>query len=159
MKIFTTIFFFLFLTGLKLFGQSDYSQLKQKFLTADSIIAISYGSNADSIQGLEFLLKNEYLSLYSLRAKQQLDHTQISQLINILTSGDRILGRKATTKYFKPRNAILIYKDSVLSYIDICFTCQRIETTDDIHFDDFDIKPDKWTKIKQYFKNLNLIDN
>lgn len=159
MKSFITIIFYFFFVGLRLFGQSNYLDLKEKFLNADSVFVISYESKGDSIQGLEYLLKEEDFYNFLLKIKQGLNISQRAKLIGMLTSGKRISGRKSTSGYFKPRNAILIYKNASLSYIDICFSCQRINTTKDIDFDDFDIKADKWKALKQFFRNQKLIDN
>ncbi len=150
---------FFFLGGFNLFGQSSYNSLREKISNADSILVISYKSKGDSIQGLHYLLQEKDFESSLLKGRHRLNKNRRAELKNILTSGDKILGRKTTTRYFKPRNAILIYKNASMSYIDICFLCGRIDTTKDIDFDDFDIKPDKWKRLKQFFKDFKLIDN
>lgn len=157
MRIFTFILFLL-VARFQLSGQSNYVDLKKKLSSADSVFVISYVSKGDSIHGLEYLLKEEDFSSSLLKGKERLDYTQLSQLTQILTRGERITGRMATNRSFKPKNAILIYKNGTLSYIDIYFSCQRIETSKDIKFDDFDIKPDKWRELKQYFTTFKRID-
>jgi hypothetical protein len=157
MKSLMSITYILLFSSFQLLGQANFFSLKTKLLTADSAIIISYESPADSIQGLEYLLNKKDFFTSIVKKKHFLTKTQLDTLSNILTRGDRILGRKTTTKYFKPRQGILIYRSNLISYIDICFSCKRIETSKDIQFDDFDIGAKKWDDMKRFFIDLRVM--
>src|SRR5439155_11703121 len=55
----------------------------------------------------------------------------------------------------EPRNSILIYAKGKLSYIDICFQCQRIHTSGDLKDLVFFDQP-RFAKVEALFKSFNL---
>jgi hypothetical protein len=50
-----------------------------------------------------------------------------------------------------PRHSIIIYKNDKQSYIDICFGCKRINTSNDIDFSVIDMDDEKWEDLQKFF--------
>jgi hypothetical protein len=73
--------------------------------------------------------------------------------LNLIT----ILSRKEILREIKmmqcdlPRHSIIIYKNNKQSYIDICFSCKRINTSKDIEFSEIGFDEEKWEDLQKYF--------
>lgn len=58
----------------------------------------------------------------------------------------------------EPRHSIIIYKDGNESYLDICFGCEKIHTSNDIVFDEADMNEKKWFSLKYFFQLNGLTE-
>jgi hypothetical protein len=56
----------------------------------------------------------------------------------------------------QPAHSILLYHDKKLSYIDICFGCKKIHTSNNINLDESNFDDQKWNELKYYFKSKGL---
>jgi hypothetical protein len=55
-----------------------------------------------------------------------------------------------------PHHAIVIYKNNVQSYIDLCFTCRKIHKSADITLDESYFDTVKWTAVKSFFQSAGI---
>ncbi len=51
-----------------------------------------------------------------------------------------------------PQHAIVIYINGTQSYIDICFACLTVHTTEDIKFSVMDMSLQKWKDLEDFFR-------
>ena len=58
--------------------------------------------------------------------------------------------------YFRPNHAILIFKDQIVSFIDLCFEYQNFICSNDLDVKNNIIDIDKWVKLEFFFKNRKL---
>jgi hypothetical protein len=146
------------LSSFQLFAQIE--SIDNKILKADSVILIShkisreyqYTAPGKSKNFPTFLLRGN-INPKIILSKKRLLKTQ--NLIDILHVKD------GTYEYIpgncdEPRNSILIYTKGRLSYIDICFHCQRIHTSEDLK-DLVVFDRDRFAKTEKLFKSFNLI--
>lgn len=152
--------------------------IKQKIQSADSVVLIShevtaeYGINIvpDWDKGdtsmnfkkwhkqhpplLKFLDKGK-LNRQIIRESLALITTNKTDLSNILLR-QVIIKDVNSTKCDEPRHSIIIYRNAKQSYIDICFGCRRIHTSNDIDFSEFYMDEKKWTDLENFFKTNGL---
>ena len=139
-------------------NQANMNSLKEKLLTADSVSIISH-------KPLEKYKKYEGIYSFPLldkgkpndkiiQEKKILTTDNINELSEILSKVPGEVAKIATC--FTPHHAIFISKDNFTSYINICFTCQRIETSENISFRNSDFDDNKWELLKMFFKNSGI---
>ena len=167
---------FLFLFSLNAKGQTaeNIKQLQQKLLSADSIVLISHVLTAgfapkivrdidardtkkrtvqNEIQHPQYL-KNGKINSAIVKQRKVISKAEIAELSQIF----RVEVVKETNLYKcdMPHHSIIIYKKGVQSYIDICFACKRIHTSNDIALAEADLTDNKWEKLKSFFKKFGL---
>ena len=136
----------------------NMDRLKEILSTADSVSIVSH----------KLLEKyNKYKDIYfPLLLEEEKPNAKIIQEKTVSATANqreliKILSKEPTgaAKYaacFTPYHAIFIFKNNVTSYINICFTCQRIETSRNINLREGDFDDDKWELLKKFFKELGI---
>jgi len=154
-------------------GQSlqNTSQLKQIINLADSILLISHEVTAeyaavpdDKPENIAKWDKSHPVLHFLIDGK--LNRKIIKEQAILIESSkldlSQILLRKVNTKKWvptkcdEPRHSIIIYAKTNMSFIDICFSCRRIHTSKDIHFDEFNMDEKKWIDLEIFFKANGL---
>ncbi len=150
----------IFLLSLPLKLSAQHENIDRKIKNADSIILISHKisweyeavEEGKSKNAPLFLSKGDVNPQIILSRRILLDRTQIIDILHVENGTYKHVARTCD----QPRNSILIYKKAKLSYIDICFHCERIHTSDDLnHVVIFDHA--RFEKLASYFESLNLI--
>jgi hypothetical protein len=60
------------------------------------------------------------------------------------------------TKCDIPHHSIIIFKNNVQSFIDICFYCKRIHTSKGINIKEAEFTDNKWEQLKFFFNKHGL---
>jgi len=176
-----TLFVFLSIVfNISLIGQTHLNKnyIKQNIQFADSVIIVSHfliddysgkeipdWDKSDTIMNLEkwkylhsrqtFLLDNGKFNRKIIKECVILNDTSKAKLISILLK--QVHSRKVELmKCDEPTNAIVIYNKKIESYIDICFTCFKIHTSKNIHFDESNLDERKWKELATLFKSNGL---
>ncbi len=163
-----------FLHALSAHGQTAYqaNELRQKILSADSIILISHNLTG------EFLPKevesiNSNTQQKSVRADSptllidgRLNREIVSELV-LLNETDKqtlikiLFGNPHQTQWTpltcdEPRHSIIIYTGNTVSFVDFCFTCKRVHISDDIDLKKIFIDDHKWKLMENFFKSKGV---
>jgi hypothetical protein len=184
------IFLFLpiLLFTLNLNAQNTYAinRLNQKILVADSVVLISHNLTRefapkikrDYEKGTKKINYKKWNSLYKpapiFLINGKINRKIIVETISLSNSGKanliNILAKRKMSREVKmmqcdqPRHTIIIYKNNTESYIDICFGCKRINTSNDIKFSVIDMDDEKWEDLQKFFmasgikKQYNVFD-
>ena len=143
---------------MQLFAQNE--NIDSVIIKADSIFLISHkvskeyqGVSDDKSEKAPTLLLYDDINPNILISK--ILFTDKKYLSDLLHVKDGIYKHVSATCDY-PQNSILIYTNGKLSYIDICFQCQRIHTSEDLkNIVVFDQK--RFRKVEALFKSNNLI--
>ncbi|MFZ1304452.1 MAG: hypothetical protein WAR80_01355, partial [Ferruginibacter sp.] len=135
---------------------AQIGSIDNKISKADSVILISHKITREfevtpegkSKSAPTFLLNKDVNPKIILSRKLLIDK---QELIDLLHLGDGTYKHTSAT-CDEPRNSILIYFKGKLSYIDICFQCQRIHTSDDLKTLVF-FDQRKYEKVEALFKS------
>lgn len=140
-------------------GQERLSFLKAQLLQADTVLIVSHKQTAgisliDETTGKELPLPKLVVNGRPNRSifleERVIRDTGLQALAQILSRPfeDKTVERAMC---FMPHHAVLILKKGKTSFIDICFTCSRLETSRDIRItsDDFDKR--KWSELEAFF--------
>ena len=134
--------------------------LATKIENADSILLTSHrGNNYDDPTGNVFpqILINEKLNQQIITKRKRIVSENLDSLLHILslpTNYDSII----STRCFNPHNSILIFKGLHISYIDLCFDCWGLTTSDDL--DGLNgYEPYKWKQLHAFYKRLGFKNN
>ena len=150
------------------------SMINHKIRTADSVVLISHALTVgyevvkppphDSHEQKAWYKLNPLPPPFFYRGK--LNRKIIKESISLDDPNKIILAqillRKAfiknytPTKCDEPRHSIIIYKNNEQSYIDICFGCHKIHTSNDIYFSELYMDEKKWEELKQFYKKNGL---
>ncbi len=139
-------------------GQTRKSQYLEKIiLSADTVLIISHDNTGiimrDDETGRDItpkLVMNGKLNYGIMNEKKVLNDSLRKQLSKVLLLKNQS-SKIVMNKCYMPQHAILIIKDSRLSYIDICFGCLKYEVSDDLSFFDIPFDINKWNELYQFF--------
>lgn len=157
-----TIISFVMLTSWSTASAQANTWLRQKLKNADTVLLVSHEVTAgiaiiDSVGKnipLPKLLIDEKPNYSIFKEQKVLSGAQLDTFINIFTrpfeSRTIEMG-----KCFMPHHAILIIKNGNTSYVDICFGCQRFDTSKDMQTL-YALDNRKWTEIYDFFVKLGF---
>jgi len=132
--------------------------VSEKLKSADSILLISHvGSEYDETKGdiMPEILIEQKLNTNIIKERKKLTGKSINSLIDILslpTNNDSIF----RSRCFDPHQAILIFKNTKISYIDMCFHCWGLRTSDDLN-EIIGYEELKWKKIYSFFRQNGFV--
>jgi hypothetical protein len=142
-------------------SQNNESWLSLKFKKADSVLLVSHedtegvvivddAGNRSPPPGLIIKGKPNYKII---RERQIIGGKQLDQLIQILSRP--IKSGIDEAKCYMPHHSIFLFKNGKLSYIDVCFSCRKFETSGDLKkINQFD-EP-KWEELEKLFTRLGF---
>jgi len=151
------------------YGQDADKATSQLMQTADSVVLISHivtKEHALKDEGLAngqnvpkehppFLINNQ-INPFIIKERAKLAKAEVHELGRLF----RLPVKKSNIGYlslcFAPRNSILIYKEGRLSYIDLCFTCRGIATSEDLELNEHYFNESKWVKLRNYFQTKGI---
>ncbi len=172
-RIFLSLPILLLALSLQAQTTNAINKIKQKILEADSVVLISHNLTRefapkikrDYEKGSKKINHKKWNSLYPLAPSFLIDgkinrkifvetisltNNKKNSLINILVK--RTISREIKMMQCDmPRHSIIIYKNNKQSYFDICFSCKRIHTSNDIAFSVIDIDDEKWEDLQKFF--------
>ena len=152
----------------------NIKQLQQRILSADSIVLISH------LLTVEFAPKivHDYDITKTKKSKINRDpfypkFLKDGKINPAIIKQRKVISKSETTKLYEilkfekvtetnsarcdwPHHTIIIYKNNVQSYIDICFSCKRINTSKNIDLTTVDFTENKWKKLKAFFNKHGL---
>ena len=107
----------------------DYAKLKDYFLTgSDSVILVSHFSPNGPIKDPKtgkyvrvVMMVNDKFNDSIVQERKKLKSSDIQKIVDSLSTDAFDDGIRTTC--FQPRHAILVYKNSNLTYLDFCFDC------------------------------------
>lgn len=148
----------IFLLPLSLFAQRE--SIQRKIYKADSVVLISHiitreyevSSDGKNKTAPSFLFRRNVNPKIILSRKLLSNKKRLADILHI---EDGIYKHTPAT-CDEPRNSILIYTKGKLSYIDICFHCQRIHTSEDLKSIVF-FDSNKFAKMEALFDSFNLL--
>ena len=155
MRSLPIILLLLFTTNL--FAQ-DNRLIGAKLSEADSVILVSYEIYADRENEPEVISQqlaidgklNERIFIEKL----VLTRSSIDTLSCILVrpfEDERI----SITRCFNPHQAIFVFRNGNISYLDLCFDCRNFDVTPDLNsLEPFDTL--KWIQLEQFFLGLGF---
>jgi len=131
--------------------------VRDKLKNADSIVLISHQGNIfDSIKGEvlpEMLIKGR-INKSIITEQIKISNKAINVLADIIalpTNYDSI----ALYKCFDPHHTIFIYNNKKISYIDMCFECWGLRTSEDLkEIRGYELY--KWHRIENFFGSLGF---
>jgi len=161
MRLFTIISLFILTLPQAAFSQKD-TWLRTKLKNADTVLLVSHEVTEgivlkDSAGGcipLPKLLVGGKPNYSIIKEKRVLSGTQLDTFIKIFARPFQSRTIEMA-KCYMPHHAIFIIKDGKTSYVDICFGCQRFETSKDMEqLYAFDNR--KWRELEECFVNLGF---
>jgi hypothetical protein len=142
-------------------SQNNESWLSLKFKNADSVLLVSHEDtegitivdDAGNRIPLPKLIIKGRPNYKIIKERQIVSGKQLDELIQIL---DRpIKSGFDGGKCFIPHQSIFLFKNGRLSYIEVCFLCGRLETSDDLKkIDHFDER--QWEELGKLFTRLGF---
>ena len=99
-------------------------------------------------------LKNRKVNPVIIKQRKAISKSEMTDLSEIFTLEKAVEINQS--KCDMPHHSILIFKNNVQSYIDICFYCKRIHTSKDIDLYGTDFTDNKWETLKLFFKKKGL---
>lgn len=144
-------------------GQKHLTALQTKLRNADSVIIVSHdNTNAyltDKATGKRIpspkLVMNGSPNETIIRKRKLLADTAVKRLAEIFVRSNGS-GIVEMGKCFMPHNAVLIYAKQRLSYLDICFDCDRLIASKDIAINEADFDSRKWREFYEFFLQNGL---
>jgi hypothetical protein len=152
--------------------------LGEKIINADSIILISHRATREyggkvvpdwDIRDTKMNLKEWYkqhppkppfLIKGNLNTEIILENYLLSiqdrPIINRILLRPVNLDTLELSKCDQPAHSILIFHNKQLTYLDLCFGCKKIHTSDDININESNLDEIKWKELKEYFKEKGL---
>ena len=163
MRTFITAFLLCFLTHFAN-SQERLTSLKTKLLEADTVLIVSHQQThgiviRDEKTGKDIplpkLVTNNRPNREIIYEERVITDTALHRLTQILTRPfeDTEIEKMMC---FMPHHAILIIKNNKTSFIDICFGCLGIETSQNIKMTANDIDKRKWTELEAFFLQQNI---
>lgn len=161
MRLLTIISFFILSLPLTAFAQKD-TWLRTKLKNADSVLLVSHEATAgiaivDSTGKhipLPKLLVGGKPNYSIIKEQRVLSAAKLDTFIKIFARPFQSRTIEMA-KCFIPHHAIFIIKNGRTSYVDICFGCQRFETSKDMEeLYAFDNR--KWTELYDFFVKLDF---
>lgn len=159
-------------------AQKDNSPktIKSKLQNADSIILISHLLTEEYAKTVyDWDVRDTSMTLEKAKEASPAGHKFIengringaiilesSRVYNSKDSLIRILTRPPKFEDINkiscdlPQHTIIIYRNGIQSYLDICFTCKKIHASADITFSEVDFDDDKWIQLKHFFQNSGI---
>jgi hypothetical protein len=152
-----------------------FRTLDRKIVTSDSVLLISHvltegyvvirdedwdvtdtltksnKKKKESQPILPFLI-NKKLNRNIIVERKKLFEISKNQLSNIL-SRDILLKSFRSANCDQPRHSIIIFKNGKESFIDICFGCRKIHTSEDIVLNESLMDEKKWNALEAFFKS------
>jgi hypothetical protein len=160
MKLILVLFSIIF--PVNIFAQSSESNVAIKLTSADSIKIVKHKLTTVNIYNEKThkrylspqLLQKNKLNYAIIESIAAVDSSETKGLITILTSKNEDEEIKQMT-CFLPHHAILIFKKGIVSYIDICFGCRKIATTEDIITNSW-LSDKSWKELEKFFNNKKI---
>lgn len=139
-----------------------FNNLSRVLDSADSVILISHVETGDVVLMKDNkqinmpLLNNNKVNYAIVKKGKTLNRNEIDNLKLILVSlnNDSLL---RWSPCFMPRHAILIKKQDKFSFIEICFTCNSVYSSDDLNFDHRYFSQQKWKDLESFFFKKGLL--
>ena len=149
----TIIFSLLFSVNIN--SQGIYTQING----ADSVFLISHTGKAiikksEPVENYELII-DQKLNYKLVKEKVLVQGKNLKQLANIV-SGDFKDSLIEYSCFCDFKQAIIIYKNNKLSFIDISFGQRDIQTSDDIEIKNRDFDNATWDKLKLFFRKMGL---
>ncbi|HNO71642.1 MAG TPA: hypothetical protein PKO16_07725 [Bacteroidia bacterium] len=159
MKQFIILFILLFLCNIQIFSQK--STAKEQFIESDSVILVSHedtgGENWSPSDG-EFpklLTVEGNLNTKLIRERHRLQNQQIVSLASLITAKSNNTSLVEEKGCYKPHHSILVYKNGLIQFIELCFECQNFKTSKEfssiVYFDNY-----QWGELKKFFNSNGL---
>ena len=150
----------IFLTNAPLFAQTTKKSVKQFFSTADSVILVSHllteQAYLDSNNQMHFskLVVNNNPNYAVIKEVIYLSKLKVDTLYALLTqaNNDLIIEELAC---FSPHHGILLFKDGICYYYDICFHCRNYIASKEIALAN-ELNNIGWNKLQSFFKQQGL---
>jgi hypothetical protein len=161
MRLLTIISIFILALPLTSFAQKD-TWLRAKLKNADTVLLVSHEVTAgiaivDSTGKhipLPKLLIGGKPNYSMIKEQQVLSGAQLDTFIKIFARPFQSRTIEMA-KCFMPHHAVFIIKNGKTSYVDICFSCQRFDTSKDMQqLYAFDNR--KWTELYDFFVKLGF---
>jgi len=142
-------------------SQKNESWLRLKFKNADSVLLVSHDytegiaivDDAGNRIPLPKLIINGKPNYKIIKERQIVSGKQLDELIQIINRP--IKNGSWVAKCYMPHHSIFLFKNGKLSYIDVCFSCRKFETSRDLNkiyqFDDR-----KWEELEKLFARLGF---
>jgi hypothetical protein len=128
------------------------------FDESDKIEIISYQGVVERPSDFNVIVDGKVI-VPNIKETITLDQTKTDSLFSILFDyrtkrmGDGII----TQACYVPRHSIVFYKNEIaIAYIEICFQCERYETSENLGFYSLDFCSDKWCMLLKYFKWVGI---
>lgn len=139
-----------------------YDNLSRVLDSADSVTLISHIVTGNVVlkknhkQINKPLLNNNEVNYEIIKKEKVLNRYEIDNLKHILVSvnNDSLL---RWSPCFMPKHAILIKNQRRFSFIEICFTCNTVYSSDDLHIDQSYFSQQKWKGLEKLFIKKGLL--
>jgi hypothetical protein len=160
-RLLTIISFLILTLPLTAFAQKD-NWLRTKLKNADTVLLVSHEVTAGIVIRdsagkhipLPKLLSGGKPNYLIFKEQRLISGAQLDTFIRIFARPFRSRTIEMA-KCFMPHHAVLIIKNGKTSYVDICFGCQRFETSNDMQqLYAFDNR--KWTELYDFFVKLGF---
>jgi hypothetical protein len=136
-------------------AQKQLTKIKSMLLNADSILLTSHIAPSAIIMENEDpndrkLVINDSINTKFIKERKLIDKTTILQLASLITKPfrDDVIYEG---RCFIPHHTIYVFKNRLISYIDICFHCQEIMCSEDIIFPQEDFDQLTWKNLEKFF--------
>jgi hypothetical protein len=151
------------LISLDTVAQNSLSNIRTILTEADSVIIASHESlvvpekriGGPPEKSKEIIINGKPNFSIILKS-HKLDHKSIDSLVFILTK--EVSGDITQMACYDPHHAIYIFKKKTVSYLDICFGCQRFSKSKDIKFDIHELTNETWIELESFFAK-RIVDN
>ena len=156
--------FFILLFPLVSFIQQRLETLKFKLVHADSVIIVSH----ETIAGISLVndLTGRFIPLPKLIVKGRINDKIVHERFRLGDTLVRTLAGIISRSFqdtmvergmcFLPHHAVIYFKSGKASYVDMCFGCRRIETSEDIKITEFDFDDQKWDELVAFYEQQGI---
>jgi len=134
----------------KIISNADSIFIVSHLLTYESLVVDENGKTRKQ----RFLIKNGFLNKSIIKEYVKLSKPEVDTLLAILNIPETASELNAI-KCFSPHHGIVIFKNKMVSYIDICFDCLHIAVSNDID-DGFYFSTGTWKKLRTFFKSKKI---
>ncbi len=152
------------LTQLNLIGQVKSNKVKEAILNADTVLLVSHNLTEQKIVEDKpggGVRKSPPIVLRGRPNKKIIHETVLlnsglkNQLISILTQPNND-GEMKAMQCFLPHHSILLIKGGKTSFIEICFACQNLVTSNEIGTSDINYPKIMWKQLETFFKSQGI---
>jgi hypothetical protein len=143
--------------------QDHNNALLNKFIFADSVVLVSHMSLngidrtivLSSAENESYLVKRDSINASLIKQRHSLKNISDVKFLWFTLTRENHDSIIEEISCFDPHHTVLIFKERMISFIDICFECRHFVTSKDITLSD-QLSKETWEILERFFRKKGM---